>query len=100
MGFGLRFGEFDVSPQEPKFMGIKDANGTMLSKHYNVQINAIKNLHTGDFMQILDKDGKQKMRVDSHFEKSSPLSKEQIESLKKDNYLEQAQKNLKKIDAK
>ena len=100
MGFGIRMGEFDASPQEPKFMGIKDANGTMLSKHYNVQINAIKNLHTGDFMQILDKDGKQKMRVDSHFEKSSPLSKEQIESLKKDNYLEQAQQNLKKLDAK
>lgn len=100
MGFGIRMGEFDASPQEPKFMGIKDANGTMLSKHYNVQINAIKNLHTGDFMQILDKEGKQKMRVDSHFEKSSPLSKEQIELLKKDNYLEQAQQNLKKIDAK
>ena len=99
MGFGLRFGEFDASPQEPKFMGIKDANGTMLSKHYNVQINGIKNLHTGDFMQILDKDGNQKMRVDSHFEKSSPLTKEQIESLKKDNFIKEAQENLKKIDS-
>ena len=81
-------------------MGVKDANGKMLSKHYNVQINGIKNLHTGDFMQVLDKDGKQKMRVDSHFEKSSPLRKEQIESLKKDDYMQKARDNLKKLDAR
>lgn len=96
MGFGIRFGEFDATPQTPKFMGVKDANGKMLSKHYNVQINSIKNLHTGDFMQILDKDGNQKMRVDAHFERSGPLTKEQIKSLNRDDYMKEAKKNLKK----
>ncbi|MCD8213152.1 MAG: hypothetical protein LUC34_03745 [Campylobacter sp.] len=97
MGFGIRYGEFDATPQEPFYMGIKDASGKMLSKHYNVQINGIKNLHTGDFMQILDKDGKQKMRVDAHFEKSSPLTNDQIDSLNKDDYMQKANENLSKL---
>lgn len=71
-------------------------NNTLLSKHYNIQINAIKNLHTGDFMQIFDKDGNQKMRVDAHFERSGPLTKEQIKSLNRDDYMKEAKKNLKK----
>ena len=47
----------------------------------------------------LYKDGNQKTRVDSHFEKSAPLTKEQIESLKKDDFIKEAQGNLKKIDS-
>lgn len=51
-------------------------------------------------MQILDENGTQKMAVDAHFEKSSPLTKSMRDELFKDDYLKKAKENLKKIDSK
>lgn len=100
MGFGMRYGFFDSNPQIDKFMDVKGVDGKPISKHTKVQISGIKNLYNGDFMQILDKNGTQLMRVDTHFEKSSPLTKEQIKSLKRDDYYKKAKDGLKKIDKK
>lgn len=79
-------------------MDAKDSDGKPLSKHVKPQISAIKNLHNGDFMQILDKNGTQKMAVDAHFKKSSPLTKSIRDELFKDDYLKRAKESLKKID--
>lgn len=49
-------------------------------------------------MQILDKNGTQKMAVDAHFKKYSPLTKSIRDELFKDDYLKRAKESLKKID--
>lgn len=100
MGFGMRYGFYDATPGTPIYMDAKGSDGKPLSKHAAPQINVIKNLHNGDFMQILDENGTQKMAVDAHFEKSSPLTKSMRDELFKDDYLKKAKENLKKIDSK
>lgn len=79
-------------------MDVKGMDGKPLSKHSKPQINAIKNLHNGDFMQILDENGTQKMAVDAHFEKSSHLTKSMRNELFKDDYIKRAKENLKKMN--
>ncbi|OCR93304.1 multiheme c-type cytochrome [Campylobacter fetus] len=93
MGFGIDGGE----PQKAVFMDIKDANGKVLTKNHNVQIAPIKNIENGSFMQILDANGTQVMSVDPHFSSGGALSKEQIQILKDENYMQKAQDSLKKL---
>ncbi|RAX53999.1 hypothetical protein CCY99_04770 [Helicobacter sp. 16-1353] len=94
MGFGFYGG----NPQKEVFIDIKDSNGKVLTKHNNVQIAPIKNITNGSFMQILDENGKQIMSVDPHFATPGALSKEQINTLKDEQYMQKANEMLEKID--
>lgn len=96
MGFGVPSGGGDAS--KAVHMGVKDANGNILTKSHKEQIGAIPNLKNGDFMQLLDKDGKQVMSVDPHFDRSSPLLPEQIKSLNDPDYMKKAKDSLLKVD--
>lgn len=76
MGYGTDGGVYNSEPEIERFADVITADGDIVSKHTKVQISAIKDLH-GDFMQILNKDGKQLMTVGSHWEGSMPLTVEQ-----------------------
>ncbi len=79
-GYGMEKGEHDAQPEEVRFADVVDANGQNVSKFTKEQIHAIKGLH-GDFMAILNKDGKQVQLVDSHWPDSMPLTPHQREKL-------------------
>jgi len=76
MGYGTDGGVYNSEPEIERFADVITADGDIVSKHSKVQISAIKDLH-GDFMQILNKNGKQLMTVGSHWEASMPLTAEQ-----------------------
>lgn len=96
MGFGESY-NFDNAT--PIYLGVKDANGKMLSKYAKPQITGIKDLSNGrDFMKLLDAKGRQIMKVDAHFKESRALDARQIGFLSDPNYREMAQRALKKID--
>lgn len=96
MGYGMSNGEVGADPQTPVYLGIKGQNGQPITKQNDSpQIEAIKNLNTGDYMTILDQDGNQVMEVGPHFERSKPLSKQQRDSLKDEDYMEKAKAALK-----
>lgn len=96
----MGFGEvYNFENEKPVYMGVKDANGKIITKHHTEQIGGIKALENNrDFMKVLDENGKQLMKVDTHFKRSSPLTKEQIKTLKKRDYKKEAEENLKAID--
>ena len=79
-GYGMEMGEHDAKPEEVRFADVVDANGQNVSKFTKEQIHAIKGLH-GDFMAILNPDGKQVQLVDSHWPDSMPLTAHQREKL-------------------
>lgn len=96
MGFGMSEGDVGANPQKLIYLGIKDKNDKPIARQNTApQIESIKNLNTGDYMTILDKDGNQVMEVGPHFDRSKPLSKQQRESLKDKDYLEKAKAALK-----
>jgi len=100
MGYGMSMGEVGSNPQTPIYMGIKGRDGQPITKqNKKPQIEAIKNLNTGDYMTILDKDGNQVMEVGPHFERSQALSKQQLEALKDKDYLKKAEAALKEKTA-
>ena len=95
MGFGLSAGGVGSDPQSGIYLGVKNDDGQPITRQNTApQIEAIKNLNTGDYMTILDAEGKQVMEVGPHFERSKPLSAAQRESLKDVDYLNKAKAAL------
>ena len=80
MGLGHDGGLYDAEPQHAKHMDVVDMEGKSISRFTRPQIAAIKGLH-GDFMQIVNRDGKQVQTVDSHWPTSMPLTAEQRDVL-------------------
>lgn len=80
MGLGIDKGVYDSVPSQERYADAVDENGNTLSKYSKAQINAIKGLH-GDFMQIINAEGKQVQTVDSHWPTSMPLTPEQRDML-------------------
>lgn len=76
IGYGIDGGIYDSEPGIERFADVVTANGENVSKHTQVQIQAIKALH-GDFMQVITEDGIQVQTVDSHWPTSMPLTEHQ-----------------------
>ena len=84
MGLGTDRGIYDAQPGTARFADAVDVNGNNISKFSKAQIQAIKGLH-GDFMQIINAEGKQVQTVDSHWPTSMPLTAEQRDALSRGN---------------
>lgn len=80
MGYGIDNGKYDAEPQVTRYADVVDENGANVSHYTQAQISAIKGLH-GDFMQLLDSEGKQMQTIDSHWPTSMPLTVSQREVL-------------------
>lgn len=80
MGFGIDGGNFENDLSVDRYTDIVDANGDVVSSYSKPQVVAIKGLK-GGFDQVLRADGTQRLTIDSHWESSSPLKKEQIDKL-------------------
>lgn len=80
MGYGIDRGIYDASPQTARYADVVDGNGGNVSNYTQVQISAIKDLH-GDFMQLLNSEGKQMQTIDSHWPDAMPLTASQRDRL-------------------
>ena len=80
MGYGIDNGKYDSEPQVTRYAEVVDENGENVSNYTQAQISAIKDLH-GDFMQLLDSEGKQMQTIDSHWPTSMPLTASQRDVL-------------------
>ncbi len=80
IGYGIDNGDYDSNPEVTRYADIVDGEGNNVSQFTQAQIHAIAELH-GDFMQILNKDGKQVQTLDCHWPTSQPLTKEQRDVL-------------------
>lgn len=80
MGYGIDNGAYDAQPQVTRYADAVDENGENISQYTQAQISAIKGLH-GDFMQLLNREGKQMQTIDSHWPGSMPLTASQREVL-------------------
>lgn len=80
MGYGIDNGKYDSEPQVTRYADVVDENGENVSNYTQAQISAIKDLH-GDFMQLLDSEGKQMQTIDSHWPTSMPLTASQRDVL-------------------
>lgn len=80
MGLGTDRGRYDAEPEKAKFADVVSVDGTNVSKHTQTQISAIRKLH-GDFMQLIDENGKQTQTIDSHWPTSMPLTQQQRDML-------------------
>lgn len=80
MGYGLDGGIYDAEPQTPRFADVVTADAENVSHFTHAQISAIKELH-GDFMQLLNTEGKQVQTIDSHWPGSMPLTTAQRDRL-------------------
>ena len=80
MGLGIDQGQYDASPEEPRYADVVGVDGKNVSQFTQAQIAAIKGLH-GDFMQIVNEKGEQVQTVDSHWPTSMPLTAEQRNKL-------------------
>ncbi len=76
MGYGIDYGLYDCDPATARYADVTDVNGEIVSTYTREQIHAINTLHH-DFMQLLDKNGKQVQTIDSHWPTSMPLTPEQ-----------------------
>lgn len=83
MGYGIDGGRYDSEPQVTRYADAVDENGENISNYTQAQISAIKGLH-GDFMQLLNKEGKQMQTIDSHWPTSMPLTTAQRDVLSRD----------------
>lgn len=80
IGYGTDNGRYDSEPGKTRYADVVDINGKNVSEFTEAQIYAIKGLHS-DFMQLLNKDGKQMQTIDSHWPTSMPLTEAQRHSL-------------------
>lgn len=80
MGYGIDKGIYDAQPHVTRYADVVDEKGENVSRYTQAQISAIKDLH-GDFMQLLDKEGKQTQTIDSHWPTSMPLTMSQRDLL-------------------
>ncbi len=80
MGYGIDNGLYDAEPQITRYADVVDENGENISRYTEAQISAIKGLH-GDFMQLLNAEGKQMQTIDTHWPTSMPLTAPQRDLL-------------------
>lgn len=80
MGYGIDQGRYDAEPATPRYADVVDANGENMSHYTQAQISAIKELH-GDFMQLLNSEGRQMQTIDTHWPGSMPLTASQRDLL-------------------
>lgn len=63
-----------------RYADVVDVNGKNVSQFTEAQISAIKDLH-GDFMQLINSEGKQVQTIDTHWPTSMPLTQAQRDVL-------------------
>lgn len=80
MGYGMDGGLYDTEPHIARYADVVTANRENVSRFTKAQISAIKDLH-GDFMQLLNAEGKQVQTVDTHWPTSMPLTVAQRDRL-------------------
>lgn len=80
MGYGMEGGKYDAEPQTARYADVVDVNGNNASQFTQAQISAIKDLH-GDFMQLINREGKQVQTIDTHWPTSMPLTQAQRDVL-------------------
>ena len=80
MGYGMDGGMYDAEPQTTRYADVVTADRENVSHFTKAQINAIKDLH-GDFMQLLNAEGKQVQTIDTHWPTSMPLTTDQRDRL-------------------
>ncbi len=80
MGYGIDQGRYDADPATPRYADVVDGNGENISNYTQAQISAIQDLH-GDFMQLLNSEGKQMQTIDTHWPGSMPLTASQRDLL-------------------
>lgn len=80
MGYGMDGGVYDSEPQTTRYADVVTADGENVSRFTKAQISAIKDLH-GDFMQLLNAEGKQVQTIDTHWPTSMPLTVAQRDRL-------------------
>lgn len=80
MGYGMEGGRYDADPQVARYADVVDVNGKNVSQFTEAQISAIKDLH-GDFMQLINSEGKQVQTIDTHWPTSMPLTQAQRDVL-------------------
>ena len=83
MGYGTDYGKYDSDPQKARYADIVSTDAENVSSFTKEQISAIKGLH-GDFVQLLNSEGKQLQTLDSHWPTSMPLTKEQRDVLSRE----------------
>ena len=80
MGYGMDGGMYDAEPQTTRYADVVTADRENVSHFTQAQISAIKDLH-GDFMQLLNAEGKQVQTIDTHWPTSMPLTTDQRDRL-------------------
>lgn len=80
MGYGMDGGVYDAQPGITHYADVVTADAENVSRYTKAQIHAIRDLQ-GDFMRILDQQGKQVQTVDSHWPASMPLTASQRDLL-------------------
>lgn len=80
MGYGMDGGMYDAEPQTARYADVVTADRENVSHFTKAQIHAIKDLH-GDFMQLLNAEGKQVQTIDTHWPSSMPLTVAQRDRL-------------------
>ncbi len=75
-GLGMENGRYDAQPHITRYTDVVDTSGENVSEFTQAQIHAIKELH-GDFMQLIDAEGRQVQTIDTHWPTSMPLTAEQ-----------------------
>lgn len=76
MGYGIEGGSIYKDPSKEYVVDITDAEGNVLSKRSQTQINSIPNL-TMDWSRFVDEEGNQLQTVGHHFSSSRPLNNEE-----------------------
>lgn len=80
MGYGMDGGMYDAEPQTARYADVVTTDRENVSHFTKAQISAIKDLH-GDFMQLLNAEGKQVQTIDTHWPSSMPLTVAQRDRL-------------------
>lgn len=75
-GMGMENGRYDAQPHITRYADVVDGEGNNVSEFTQAQIHAIRDLH-GDFMQLVNADGRQVQTIDTHWPTSMPLTDEQ-----------------------
>lgn len=80
IGYGTDDGRYDATPSLARYADVVTADGEIVSRFTRPQLIALPQLH-GDFMQLVDADGRQTQTIDSHWPDSRPLTASQRDKL-------------------
>jgi hypothetical protein len=76
LGYGLEDGRFQTKYAEPLYAEVDDAQGNLLTRNAQIQIQAIPELDH-DWSKIVTREGQQLMTVGHHWPLSGPLGDDQ-----------------------